>query len=97
MSQAQQKTKELSTNYQKQKMDFLDSLQPDDFRKGASFNQSEIIIDQLNKAIQRMVSNKENPEIFIKKAVANLFREDSSVAKKAIDFLEGLGKDGGVE
>lgn len=76
-------------NYQRQKMDFLDSLQPDDFRNGGSFNQAESIIDQLNKALHRAVLNKENPEEFIKKAVTHLFRADSPAVAKAIK-LSGL-------
>ena len=46
-------------NYQKQKMEFLDSLQPDDFRNGGSFNQAEIIIDDLNKEIIEFLAEVE--------------------------------------
>ncbi len=79
-------------NYTKQKIEFLDSLQPDDFRNGGSFNQAEIIIDELNEALYRAVLNKKNPEEFITKAVTHLFRENSSAVEKAINlsrsFLE---------
>jgi len=80
------------SNYQKQKMDFLDSLHPTDFRNGGSFNQAEIIIDELNNS----VLNKENPQEFIQKAVTHLFRQDSPAVEKAINlsrvFLEMKGK-----
>jgi hypothetical protein len=79
---------DLTTNYQQQKTDFLDSLQPDDFRNGGSFNQAEIIIDQLYEALHRAVLNQENPKEFIKKAVTHLFRENSPAVAKAISLSE---------
>ncbi len=77
---------ELVANYQQQKTDFLDNLQPDDFRNGGSFNQAETIIDELNKALHRAALNQENPEEFIKKAVTHLFRENSPAVAKAISL-----------
>jgi hypothetical protein len=41
---------------------------------------------QLNEALYQAVINKKDPEKFIKKAIANLFREDSSVTIKAINL-----------
>ena len=78
---------DLTTSYQQQKTSFLDSLQPDDFRNGGSFNQAGIIIDQLNKALHRAALNQENKEEFIKKAVTHLFRENSPAAAKAINLF----------
>ncbi len=75
-----------SINYEKQKADFLDSLQPDDFRNAGSFNQAEDIIEQLNKALHRAVLNKEDSEEFIKKAAKNLFRENSFAVEKVINL-----------
>ncbi len=80
------KNKSAQENYAKQKADFLDNLQPDDFRNGGSFNQAEIIIDQLNKAIYRASLNQENAEEFIKKAVMHLFREGSPAVEKAVNL-----------
>ena len=79
---------ELVENYQRQKMDFLDNLQPNDFRNGGSFNQAEIIIDQLNKSLHRALLKQENPTDFIKKAVTHLFREDSPAVEKAISLSQ---------
>lgn len=73
--------------YRQQKMAFLDSLQPDDFRNGGSFNQAEIIIDELNKALRRAVISQENSQDFIAKAVKNLFREKSPAAERLIELL----------
>jgi len=73
-------------NYQKQRADFLDNLLPDDFRNPGSFNQAGIIIDQLNKSLQRALSKEENPQEFIKKAITHLFRENSSAVEKAINL-----------
>ncbi len=70
--------------YQQQKMAFLDSLQPDDFRNGGSFNQAENIIDDLNKALRRAVTKQENAQDFIAKAAKNLFRENSAAAEGII-------------
>lgn len=73
-------------NYKQQKADFLDSLQPDDFRNGGSFNQLEMIFDELNEAFLQATINKKNPEEFIAKALRHLFRENSSAIAKAIDL-----------
>lgn len=51
---------ELEKNYTRAKADFLDALQPDDFRNGSSFNQAEEIIDNLNKEVLRVVKNQQN-------------------------------------
>ena len=72
--------------YERQKADFLDNLQPDDFRNGGSFNQAEIIIDQLNKSLHQAVQRNEDPEEFIRKAVTHLFRENSPAIEKAINL-----------
>jgi len=74
--------------YNQQKTDFLDSLQPDDFRNGGSFNQVESIIDNLNDQFYRNFLDKKNHEEFIEKAVKNLFRENSLVAQKAVDLAK---------
>lgn len=73
----------MNKDYQKLKMEFLDSLQPNDFRNGSSFNQAELIIDELNKSL----IGKENPEEFLRKAVSHLFRQDSPAVEKAMDLL----------
>jgi hypothetical protein len=73
-------------NYKQQKADFLDSLQPDDFRNGGSFNQLEMIFDELNDAFLQATINKKNPEEFITKALRHLFRENSLAIIKAIDL-----------
>ncbi|MBU6141092.1 MAG: hypothetical protein KGP29_06035 [Proteobacteria bacterium] len=70
-------------NYQQQKMELLDSLQPDDFRNGGSFNQAELIIDELFLA----ASGKENPKEFIEKAASHLFRENSSAVIKVVNLV----------
>ena len=75
-------------NYQQQKTDFLDSLQPDDFRNGGSFNQASDIIEQLNKALYRAALNKENTTEFITKAMTHLFRENSPAVAKAINLAQ---------
>ncbi len=72
--------------YERQKADFLDNLQPDDFRNGGSFNQAEIIVDQLNKSLHQAVQRNEDPEEFIRKAVTHLFRENSPAIEKAINL-----------
>jgi hypothetical protein len=88
-----------TAKYSKEKNDFLDSLQPDDFRNGGSFNQAEQIIDQLNQALYsaNKNSNAENfdrkkAEEYINKAASHLFREGSPAVKKTVDlalsFLE---------
>jgi|LauGreStaDraftv2_3_1035109.scaffolds.fasta_scaffold454784_2 hypothetical protein len=76
----------LALQYNQQKIDFLDSLQPDDFRNGGSFNQAEIIIDQLNSALYKAAISNVNKDEFITKAVTHLFRENSAAVKKAIDL-----------
>ncbi len=71
-----------TAEYKLQKAEFLDNLQPDDFRNGGSFNQAEDIINQLNKgALQQ-----KDPQEFIRKAVSHLFREGSPNVAKAIDL-----------
>lgn len=72
--------------YKNQKADFLDNLQPNDFRNGGSFNQAEIIIDELNKALHKAVLKEENAEEFITKALAHLFRTNSPAIPKAISL-----------
>ena len=77
---------QLSEKFHQAKSDFLDSLQPDDFRNGASFNQAEQIIDQLHKALLQHAKNHDDYEEFITKALANLFRENSAAKSKALDL-----------
>ncbi len=72
--------------FQKQKNDFLDNLQPDDFRNGASFNSAEEIIDQLHKALLQHAKNHDNHQEFIAKALSNLFRENSPAKATALDL-----------
>ena len=79
-------------DYTKQKTDFLDSLQPNDFRNGGSFNQAEIIIDKLNESLLKAVLNKKNSENFIEKAASNLFRNDSPAIEKAIKLSKAYLK-----
>ncbi len=74
----------MSEKYQQQKREFLDSLSPDDFRNAATFNQAEIIIDQINKS----VIGKKNPDEFIKKAITHLFREGSPAVDKAVNLYK---------
>ena len=76
----------LITNYQQQKMDFLDNLQPDDLRNGESFNQMEMIIDNINQALFENIMSGKNPNEFINKSLNNLFRNNSSAKNKAIDL-----------
>ena len=70
-------------NYQKQKAEFLDFLQPDDFRNPGSFNQVEEIIDELRKAAIQKQDRRE----FIFKAASHLFRENSAAVTKLIDLI----------
>ncbi len=72
--------------YKQQKTEFLDSLQPDDFRNGGSFNQAEQVIDQLYKALLKHAKNQDDTEEFITKAVTHLFREGSPAVAKAISL-----------
>ena len=81
-----QKTTELTEKYRQERIDFLDNLQPDDFRNGGSFNQAEIIIEELNKALYRAALNKENTTDFMTKAAKNLFRENSPAVEKVINL-----------
>ena len=81
---------EKTANYRKQKMDFLDELQPDDFRNGGSFNQADMIMDELAKAALKHALKQENSEEFISKAVSHLFRENSPAVKKAIALLNAF-------
>jgi hypothetical protein len=64
---------ELATNYQQQKADFLDNLQPDDLRNGETFNQAEMIIDKLNEALYQTVINKKIPKNLSKKQCPTFF------------------------
>ncbi len=79
---------ELIANYYRQKTDFLDSLRPDDFRNGSSFNQAEIIIDQLNEGLYRATIKNENSAEFIQKAAKHLFRENSPMVAQAVNLSE---------
>ncbi|MBU6339562.1 MAG: hypothetical protein KGQ36_06315 [Rickettsiales bacterium] len=72
--------------YEKQKIDFLDSLHPDDLRNAATFNQMEKIIEQLNKSIYQVAINKKDSEQFITKAAINLFRKDSPAIERLINL-----------
>lgn len=78
----------LKADYAQKKADFLDELQPDDFRNGASFNQAEQILDQLNRALLVHAKKNEDTQEFIKKAVEHLFREGSLAAEKAIQLSD---------
>ncbi len=92
-----QKSPELIKIYEKQKNNFLDSLQPDDFRNGGSFNQAEIIIDELNKAFYRAsIDKKEDAQNFIRKALSHLFRDNSAAIEKAIKLSDTYLKMRGV-
>jgi len=73
--------------YQKHKAEFLDLLQPDDFRNPSSFNQAEEIIDELFLAAKK----KNNPEEFIAKAALHLFREGSNKVENLIKLLPPKG------
>lgn len=75
--------KKSQKNFEQKKKEFLDSLEPDDFRNAGSFNQAEFIIDELYRVMQK----KQNPEEFIKKSLSNLFRENSVASLKANDLL----------
>lgn len=77
-------SEELANNYKKQKNEFLDNLQPDDFRNGGSFNQAGSIIEHLNKSLYQAIQNNEDGAIFIQKAAENLFRTDSLAIEKLI-------------
>jgi hypothetical protein len=87
---AQDEFQELVKSYNLQKSDFLDSLTPDDFRNGSSFNQAELIIDQLNESFYRSTIDKKDSKEFIKKAISHLFRQDSEAAKKALILAESF-------
>ena len=78
--------KKIEEIYKQLKTDFLDNLLPDDFRNGGSFNQADMIIEHLNKALYNAVMKNENGEEYIKKAVTHLFREDSLAVAKAIEL-----------
>lgn len=75
---------ELAKNYKKQKSEFLDNLQPDDFRNGGSFNQAGSIIDHLNKSLHQAIKNNEDASNFMQKAAENLFRNDSPAVEKLL-------------
>jgi hypothetical protein len=74
------------SQYQKAKSQFLDSLNPDDFRNPSSFNVAEDIIDELNKSCFAAAKNNKNPDEFITKALTHLFRQDSCAVEKAINL-----------
>lgn len=76
----------MTKNYQQQKMNFLDNLHPDDLRNGESFNQLEMIIDNINQALCDHIINKKNPTEFIYKSLNNLFREDSPARALAVNL-----------
>lgn len=80
----QEKNKELLQNYQRQKNEFLDNLQPDDFRNGGSFNQAGSIIEQLHKSLHQAIKNNEDTSNFMQKAAENLFRTESPAVEKLI-------------
>ena len=79
---------DLAQKYQQKKSEFLDNLQPDDFRNGSSFNQAEIIIDQLNSALYNATLQQKNSTDFITKAVTHLFRQNSEAVPKAIELAQ---------
>ncbi len=78
----------LAANYQQQKMAFLDNLAPDDLRNGESFNQAEMIIDNIHQALFKT----KNPTEFLNKALDNLFREGSSAKTKMINLTNAYLK-----
>lgn len=69
--------------YQKEKLQIIDAMQPDDFRNPASFNQVEEIIDQLAKSAKTNL----DPKQFIKKAVDGLLRENAPAKRSLVDLL----------
>ncbi len=75
-------------NYHQEKMNFLDSVEPNDLRNGESFNQLDSIIENLNKAFYQHFKEDKNHQEFIQKATANLFRENSPAISKAISLSE---------
>lgn len=82
--------KNLFLNYQSQKTEFLDNLEPDDFRNGASFNQAEEILDNVLEALYNAVLKGKDAEEFINKAMNNLFRENSLARLKAIELARSF-------
>ncbi len=74
--------------YQQEKMNFLDSLQPDDLRNGESFNQMEKILDNINQAFYVATINNKNPEDSINKSLTNLFRENSPAIALAMNLAQ---------
>ena len=80
----QNNQQKLVTDYYQQKMNFLDNLAPDDLRNGESFNQVEMIIDNIHQALYSAIMNQKNPTEFLSKALENLFREGSSAKEQAI-------------
>lgn len=78
------------SKYKEEKSQILDSLQPDDFRNPASFNQVEEIIDQLVESAKKSL----DPTQFIKKAVDGLLRENAPAKQSLVDLLnKSLDKD----
>jgi len=74
--------------YQLQKSDFLDNLQPDDFRNGTSFNQAHIIISELQNAVDAVLTKGGDSREFILKASLRLFREDSKAVSELVALFE---------
>ena len=69
-------------NFEQEKSDFLDRLQPCDLRNSDSFNQAGEIIDKINESCKRKSLNQIETEKFIQKAAANFLREDSALLKE---------------
>lgn len=70
-------------DHQKQKAEFLDSLQPDDLRNPASFNLITEIIEEIFSAAK----HKNDPQEFVVKAASNLFRERSEMVEKMVKLF----------
>jgi hypothetical protein len=69
-------------------MNLLDNLQPDDFINGGNFNQAEVIIDQVCKALLGAVVKGQDADEFIQKAVANFLRDDSVALSKVTNLFQ---------
>ncbi len=78
----------LQKKFHEERSAFLDSLQPDDFRNGASFNSSAEIIDQLNNAFLQRAKNCQDQDEFMQKALDHLFRDNSSAKEKAFNLAK---------
>ena len=86
------KTIDLVVEYRRQKMEFLDQLQPDDFRNGESFNQAGDIIDQINQSLYSKMTSGVDIEEFIHKAMNGLLRQKSQALPKAINLAQSYIK-----